>query len=71
MEEFLIEPVSGSGEFEDGFTWRSEIEAYKEPEEATVILMKLKVIISWPDGARGERSIELVSLKAISEEEDL
>lgn len=71
MEAFLLDPVSGSGEFEDGFAWRSEIEAYKEPEESQVNLMKLTVIVSWPDDARGERSIELVSLKAVSEEEEL
>ena len=71
MEEFLLDPVSGSGDFEDGFSWNSEIEAYKEPEEGQVNLMKLKVIVSWPDGAQGQKSIELVSLKAVPEEEEL
>ncbi|MEN8265157.1 MAG: type II secretion system protein [Nitrospirota bacterium] len=71
MEEFLLDPVSGSGEFEDGFSWSSEIEAYKEPEESLINLMKLKIIVMWPDGAQGQRSIELVSLKAVSEEEEL
>ena len=71
MEEFLLDFVSGSGEFEDGFSWSSEIETYNEPEESQVNLMKIKVIVSWPDDARGQRSIELVSLKAISEEEEL
>lgn len=71
MEEFLIDPVSGSGEFEDGFSWRSEIEAYKEPDESPVNLMKLKVIVTWPQAGQKQKVVELVSLRAVSEEENL
>jgi general secretion pathway protein I len=71
MEELSIEPVQGGGEFEDGFEWRTEIETHKELEESTTNLMKLKVIISWPSAGKGQRSIEVVSLKAVSDEEDL
>ncbi len=71
MEAFLLDPVAGSGEFDDGFTWRSEMEAYKEPEESPVNLMKIIVIVSWPNNVSGERSIELVSLKAVSVEDEL
>ncbi len=71
MEELSIEPVQGGGEFEDGFEWKTEIETHKELEESTTNLMKLKVIISWPNAGQGQRSIELVSLKAVSDDEDL
>ena len=71
MEELSIDPVQGGGEFEDGFEWRTEIETHKELEESTINLMKLKVIISWPNAAQGQRSIELVSLKVVSDEDDL
>ncbi len=71
MEELSIDPVQGGGEFEDDFEWRTEIETHKELEESTVNLLKLKVIITWPKAGQGQRSIELVSLKAVSDEEDL
>ena len=71
MEELSIEPVQGGGEFEDGFEWKTEIETHKELEESTVNLLKLKVIITWPKAGQGQRSIELVSLKAVYDDEDL
>ncbi len=71
MEELSLEPVQGGGEFEDGFEWRTEVETHKELEDSTVNLIKLKVIISWPNAAQGQRSIELVSLKVVSDEDDL
>ena len=71
MEELAFDPVQGSGEFEDGFTWQSEVEPYNEPEESLFKLMKIKVIISWPDVGEKQKSIELLSLKAVSNEEEL
>ncbi len=71
MEELSINPVQGGGEFEDDFEWRTEIETHKELEESTINLMKLKVIILWPKAGQKQRSIELVSLKAVTDEDDL
>src|SRR4030067_2710537 len=51
MEELSFEPVSGSGEFEDGFKWESEISpaevSKEELDEVDVNLLKLKVKILW------------------------
>lgn len=71
MEELSSDPVEDSGEFEDGFVWRSEVGMYKEPEESQFKLLIFKVIVSWPDTGEKQKSVELVSLKAVSEEEDL
>ncbi len=71
MEELSIDPVQGGGEFEDDFEWRTEIETHKELEESTISLLKLKVIISWPKAGQKQRSIELVSLKVVSDDDDL
>ena len=65
MEELSYDPVPGSGNFDDGFNWTTEIEAYEEPEESGYKLLKLKVIISWDDALRKPKSIQLVSLKTL------
>ena len=65
MEELSYDPVPGSGNFDDGFNWTTEIEAYEEPEESSYKLLKLKVIISWDDALRKPKSIQLVSLKTL------
>lgn len=65
MEELSYDPVPGSGNFDDGFNWTTEIEAYEESEESGYKLLKLKVIISWDDALRKPKSIQLVSLKTL------
>jgi general secretion pathway protein I len=71
MGEQLVNPNEGDGEYEDGFKWQAVVEHYKEPEEASFNLMKLKVIVSWSDGARKERKVEFVSLKTLASEESM
>lgn len=71
MEELSYTPVSDSGEFEKGFRWESEVLPYKEFEETGYNLMKLKIKVSWDDTIDKQKSIELVSLKAILNEEEL
>ena len=71
MGELSGNPVEGDGEFEDGFKWQAVVETYKELEETTYNLVKYKVIVSWNDGARKERKVEFVSLKAVDSEESL
>ena len=72
MEELYIEPVSGSGEFEDGFKWESEVyplEEYKgKPENLDINLLKVKVKVIWSNIANQQKSVELVSLKTIEKE---
>lgn len=70
MEELSDDPVQGSGEFDDGFKWQTELEPYKELEEEKYNLMKLKVKILWPDVLKNERTVELVSLKIVSTEKE-
>src|SRR4030067_2024364 len=71
-EDLYMEPVSGSGEFEDGFKWESEVyplEEYKEkPENLDVNLLKVKVKVIWSNIANQQKSVELVSLKTIEKE---
>ena len=71
MEELSITLDNDSGEFEDGFSWESEIQDYKELEEVSHKLMKLKVKIIWPDVFKKRKSMELVSLKMVSGEDAL
>lgn len=71
MEELSESPVSESGEYEEGFKWESEVESYKELEESSFNLLKLKVKVIWDDVLKKSKSIELVSLKVVSNEENL
>jgi general secretion pathway protein I len=69
MEELSYDPVPGSGNFDDGFNWRTEIEPYEESEESGFKLLKLIVIISWGDALSKPKSIQLVSLKTLPVDE--
>ncbi|MBI4680367.1 MAG: type II secretion system protein [Nitrospirae bacterium] len=72
MEELHIEPVQGSGEFEDGFKWESEVYPFEEYEEKLenidVNLLKVKVKVIWSNIANQQKSVELMSLKTIEKE---
>jgi general secretion pathway protein I len=69
MEEMVDAPVQDSGEFEDGFKWESVIEPYKGLEDSAVKLLKIKVKVSWSDMLKRQNSVELVSLRMISDED--
>lgn len=72
MEELSIKPVQGSGKFEDGFEWETEVRSYGEHneklEELGVNLLEVKVKISWDSTSRQQESIEMVSLRILVEE---
>lgn len=72
MEELHIEPVQGSGEFEDGFKWESEVYPFDEYEEklenTDINLLKIKVKVIWSNIANQQKSVELISLKTIEKE---
>jgi general secretion pathway protein I len=74
MEELSVEPVQDSGEFEDGFAWESDVQPYeelnKELEESDYNMLKIKVKVSWSNRAHKQKSVELVSLKAVEKEEE-
>jgi general secretion pathway protein I len=70
MEEMSQEPLQGSGEFDDGFSWASDVQPYDESEES-IKLMRIKVIVSWSDGTEKARSVSLVSLKTVADEDTL
>ncbi|GBE06068.1 MAG TPA: type II secretion system protein [Nitrospirae bacterium] len=78
MEELSLDPVSGSGEFEDGFKWETDVQPYEGPgdklnvflESSDFNLMKIKVKILWVSKPKKDRSVELTSLRIISEEND-
>ncbi len=74
MEELAMDPVPGSGEFKDGFKWESDVSPYGGLEEtlegSDLNLSKIKVKVFWVGRGNREMSVELVSLKAISEESD-
>ncbi len=71
MEEISNTLVQGSGEFEDGFKWESEVQPYEELEESPINVLKIKVIVSWSDVLKKQKSVELVSLKVVPNEEEL
>lgn len=74
MEELSVEPVQGSGEFEDGFTWESVVQPYEELnmelEESDYNMLKIKVKVSWFNRPQKQKSVELVSLKAVEKEKE-
>lgn len=70
MEDLTFNPVEDSGEFDDGFRWETELKPHIVLEDARYNLWKLKVKISWTNAIRRENSIELVSLKALTDEDD-
>jgi general secretion pathway protein I len=69
MEELSLNPVPASGTFEDGFSWETDVEPYEESEENRFALLKLKVVVSWGDALLKPRSLNVVSLKAVSVED--
>ncbi len=71
MEELSETPVNGSGDFEDGFRWETEVGPYGELEETEFNMLKLKVNIYWDIMLKKPRSLELVSLKAVSNEDEI
>jgi len=72
----IMEEISGlseheSGEFEDGFRWETAVMPYEDSEGMVANLVQINVIVSWSDALRRDKNIELVSLKAIVDEEKL
>jgi general secretion pathway protein I len=74
MEEMMLNPVQGSGEFEDGFMWETEVQEYKDTnvnyEENDYKLLLLKVKIMWEYIINEPKSVELVSLLSIQKGEN-
>lgn len=68
MEELSSMLNNDSGEFEDGFKWEAETEDYKVLEESEHNLLKLKVKIIWPESSGKQKSIDMVSLRMVSDE---
>jgi general secretion pathway protein I len=66
MDELSESTDNDSGEFEDGFKWELDVQLYKELEEDGVNLFKYKIKVSWEDVRNKQKSIDLVSLKAVS-----
>ena len=64
MEEMLIKPEAGSGEFDGNYTWQSEVSPYGTAEKKDSKLLKISVKVSWPVN----KTLELVTLKAAPEE---
>lgn len=79
MEETLLKPVAGAGEFNDDlnknkFRWEAEVSPYNElslaglgSETKPLNLTKIKVKVSWADNDK-QKSIELTTLKINPEE---
>ncbi|MBI5739481.1 MAG: prepilin-type N-terminal cleavage/methylation domain-containing protein [Nitrospirae bacterium] len=70
MGELLENPVSETGSFDDGYEWETEVQNYKEFEDVKMTLMELKVRVKWDDALKNPRTVELVGLKAVSDEEE-
>lgn len=72
MEELSIKPQPGTGVFEDGFKWESEVQPYEylkeELETLDVNLIKIKVKIIWDSKSNKQESVELASLRIIQKD---
>ncbi len=71
MEEMSESPRNDSGDYEDGFRWETEAESYKEQEGTDANLMKIKVKIMWDYMMKTQKTLEIVSLKAVFDEDSL
>jgi general secretion pathway protein I len=75
MEELTIDPVQGSGTFEDDFEWESEVQEHEELnielEETGINVMKLSVIVYWNESVNKRKSVNLVTLKMVEEDDDI
>jgi general secretion pathway protein I len=71
MGELFEDPVRGAGAFDDGFTWESDVNVYKKLEESNLNLLELKVRVLWNDVSKNPRTVELVALKAVANEEKM
>jgi general secretion pathway protein I len=68
MEEMAFSPEQGSGDFEDGFSWRTDVEPLESDNDQQRSLMKIRVKVFWSDATDRNNAIELVSLKAVPAE---
>lgn len=71
MGELFEDPVQGAGAFDDGFTWETDVNIYKRLEESNLDLLELKVRVLWNDVSKNPRTVELVALKAVANEEKM
>lgn len=71
MGELFQNPVQGAGSFDDGFTWETDVNPYKKLEEKNVNLLELKVKVLWSDVSKNPRTVELVGLRAVADEEKM
>ncbi len=71
MEELSANPENNSGEFEDGFRWKSEFTPYMTVEDSIYNLWKINIKVTWTTAITREKSIELVSLKTMINDEDM
>ena len=72
MEELSINPQPGTGVFEDGFEWETEVQPYEDIKEKLegldVNLQKIKVKIIWNSKSNKQESVELARLRIIQED---
>ncbi|MEW6740393.1 MAG: type IV pilus modification PilV family protein [Nitrospirota bacterium] len=66
MEEMLINPLAGTGDFGDGYKWQTEVMPYSLTGEDFGVL-KITVKVSWAT-LRKDRAIEIITLKTKPEE---
>lgn len=71
MEELAMSPASDSGQFEDGFKWESMVEPYEETDVPAFHMLQIKVKVFWDDIRSRPRAVELVSLRVVSNEQNL
>lgn len=63
-----LEGSMGQGDFGGGFQWTSEIQPLAQEENLPAQLYQVRVRVSWP-GRRGEKSLDLYSLRMASGEQ--
>jgi general secretion pathway protein I len=74
MEGMYIDPVPGSGTFEDGFEWESDVQPYEgledDLEETRLNMLELKVKVKWAESSNKEKSFEMTGLKIVEDEDE-
>jgi hypothetical protein len=68
MEEMYIKPVQGTGEFDDGYQWQTEVSLSNLIDDEDLKLFKITVRVSGSSSDMS-RSVELVTLKTVLEED--
>ncbi len=67
--ESIISGIDYTGENDDEFTWESDTEPYEGYDMEGNNVVKINLKVSWGDRPESQKSVKLVTLKVVSDDE--